>query len=235
MKAAEYKIYSLICPIDGKIKYIGKTKNTLCRRLREHIRVAKKGRPYGPKSEWINLVLSRGLKPIIALVEVCTKDNWRERERYWCGFYGGLFNLKRAGGGSDGERLELLDIQLIMPLLGHISDSSIAERIGATRKAVSYYREQLGIPASFDRSRNKPPPPMGGHNKIKFDESILGTLPDYKIAEKFGVDKSCVARRRRALGIKSYADSTGNNGTIKKGEPHRRWSKHAAFSARPTV
>mgnify|MGYP000929291322 CR=1 FL=1 len=53
----------------------------------------------------------------------------------------------------------------------------------------------------------------------------FGTMPDYKLAEIAGCSKPVIARRRKILGIKSYAEQTGNNGKIKKGDPHRRWEK----------
>ena len=70
---------------------------------------------------------------------------------------------------------------------------------------------------------------MGGWNKKDLPKEILDKLgkePDYILAKKAGVCKPCIARRRRALNIPSYAESTGNNGKIKLGDPHRRWNKN---------
>lgn len=46
--------------------------------------------------------------------------------------------------------------------------------------------------------------------------SLLGTMPDYRLAEKMGCNKRSVFRKRRELGIKSYGELTGNNGKFKK-------------------
>lgn len=56
---------------------------------------------------------------------------------------------------------------------------------------------------------------IGGWNKKSFPSHIIekfGTMPDYKLAEIAGTNKTTIARKRRNLGIKSYAESTGNNG-----------------------
>lgn len=71
------------------------------------------------------------------------------------------------------------------------------------------------------------PPKMGGHNRKELPFEIieqLGTMPDYKLAEKAGVSKRTILRKRQRFGVKSYAEQTGNDGKIKKGEPHRRWN-----------
>lgn len=50
-------------------------------------------------------------------------------------------------------------------------------------------------------------------------------MPDYKLAQIAGVDKSVIARTRRKSGIPSYADVTGSTGRFTKGMPHPRWSR----------
>lgn len=72
-------------------------------------------------------------------------------------------------------------------------------------------------------------PPIGRKwNAIKLPDdiiSMLGTMPDYKLAEIAGVAKKTILRRRVALGIKSYAETSGNTGTYKKGNFPARWLK----------
>ena len=66
----------------------------------------------------------------------------------------------------------------------------------------------------------------GGHNRKEFEPKffeMLGSMPDYKLAEIYKTNKHTVQRHRKRLGIISYAEKTGNNGKIKLGEPHRRW------------
>lgn len=54
---------------------------------------------------------------------------------------------------------------------------------------------------------------------IKWTEenlSLLGTMPDYRLAQKMGCNKKSVMEKRRECGIKSYAEQTGNTGQFIK-------------------
>ena len=57
-------LYSLDCPITGKIQYIGKTIN-LEQRYKQHLREKK----YNKKCQWIRSLKSKGLKPTITKIE----------------------------------------------------------------------------------------------------------------------------------------------------------------------
>lgn len=224
-----YKIYSLRCPITNELVYVGKTQNSLHRRCYEHIRVAKVGRPNTSKRDWILDLLSRGKKPIIELLEICTKKNWRERERYWCDQINPPLNHNTAGGGSDGERVNKSDIAIILDRLGKVSDDALAKEIGRTRKTIAYYRNQLGIPAklqdrSLPRKKGRKAP-----NKIEVPQRyavMLGTIPDYELEKISGISKKRLMKERHKLGIKSYAETTNHTGKFFKGMSHPRWSKY---------
>lgn len=45
--------------------------------------------------------------------------------------------------------------------------------------------------------------------------ALLGTMPDYKLAERVGCSKKTIMRARHFLGVASYADTTGNSGRFK--------------------
>ena len=58
-----------------------------------------------------------------------------------------------------------------------------------------------------------------GWNRKEFSQEIiskLGTMPDYKLAKIADTNKTTMARIRKNLGIKSYAEETGNDGRFKK-------------------
>ena len=57
----EHKIYALICPITGTIKYIGKTVFELLFRLDGHFR----DKDPGHKGNWIKSLKAKGLVPEI--------------------------------------------------------------------------------------------------------------------------------------------------------------------------
>jgi len=225
-------IYALVDPRTKRERYIGRTVNPLRRRLREHIATAARGKLKDRrKADWFDELAALGLAPDIVEIDRVGLDSFQAAERRWVAHFRAihpdLLNVKRGGDGGLGGHFVVWTPELDA-MLGKVTDSALAKRIGVTRKAVSYRREQLGIPASFDRSENKPPPPMGGHNKLDLPAAVIarmGKEPDYRIADDLGIQKSIIARRRRSLGIPSYAESTGNRGVFTKGMPHPRWSK----------
>lgn len=225
-------IYSLSDPRDGRVRYIGRTINPLERRLREHLYVGKRGKiKDGRKAAWFAELAAIGMKPVICLLQEASKEDFQAVEKMLIEKYRkthpDLLNVRAGGDGSLGGHFIKWTPELDAKL-GTVPDVALARELGVTRKSVSYRREQLGIPASFDRTNNTPPPPMGGHNRIEFPPEVIaqfGKKPDYLIAAEFGCSKKAVISRRNKLGIPSYATQTGNTGRIKSGEPHRRWSK----------
>lgn len=95
----DYKIYSLSDPTTMKIRYIGVTTNSLERRLYQHKYTAIKRKVDTHVAKWIRHLYKDNLLPIISLIEVCTKDNWEEREKYWISFYDNLTNIREGGAG----------------------------------------------------------------------------------------------------------------------------------------
>ena len=221
-------IYGLVDPNTDAIMYIGQTSQDIKARLRDHISKARRHNGASDKNEWISTLLSEGKKPVIELLEKTTREIKSEREAYWLEKHKETaLNIAPAGAGGAYDH-RILWTKELDAKLGVLSDAEIAEEIGCTRKAVSYRRIQLGIKASNNKRRMKPPPNRGGWNKIILtDETIaeLGKCPDHVLAKVAGVDKTVIARARRKRGIKSYAEQTGNNGQFKKGNPHPRWSR----------
>jgi hypothetical protein len=81
----------------------------------------------------------------------------------------------------------------LLALLGTVPDSEIAAKLGCERKTVSYRRQCLGVPASFDRTNNIPPPANGGWNRKTLADctiGALGTMPDWKLAEELALAKN---------------------------------------------
>lgn len=74
-------IYKLIDPRTNEIRYVGKTKKTLRKRLYEHL-TKRNLTPKTHKNNWIKQLLNEGFNPIIKTIEIVNELNWKEREVY---------------------------------------------------------------------------------------------------------------------------------------------------------
>lgn len=225
-------IYALIDPRNIQIRYVGKTVNPLSLRLQEHIWISRTNRSKCRRAVWIKELFELNLKPEIKLLETVEEKDWKEAERRWedelkaQGF--DLLNSMPTGGGCGRNEKRIHWTNELIAQLGVIPDAIIADGLKVSRKAVTYKRNSLGIKASFDRTRNTPPPKMAGWNKISLPADAikkLGKIPDYILAREYNVSKEVIQRARKARKIISYADSAGKNGQFQKGQPHPRWQK----------
>lgn len=217
------RVYALLCPETGTPRYVGKTTQRLIDRIRSHVNAARKQKT--PKDIWIKAIKS---PPAAIVLQECGVAESASVERRWVKRLSRfpLLNAAPAGSGNPGVgRVAWTDE--IDKRLGTVNDAELAALLGCDRKTVAYRRACFGIPPCRDRTKNQPPPPTGGWNKKPIPPEVdqyLGRLPDYKVAEQFDIPKRAVQRRRKKLGISSYAQLTGNDGRIKQGEPHRRWT-----------
>lgn len=92
-------IYALADPDKPQmIRYIGKTKKTLSDRLSHHLWYMR--RKNTPKNAWLKKLRREGKRPAMWPIEICTPDNWEERERFWIRLFRnlpGLLNLTEGG------------------------------------------------------------------------------------------------------------------------------------------
>lgn len=93
------KIYTLSHPETGEVRYVGKTKYTLSKRLSQHIcekRVNK-------RTCWIKSITNNGLIPKIELLESCGESDWIDIERFYISYFRYIgVRLVNATGGGDG-------------------------------------------------------------------------------------------------------------------------------------
>lgn len=66
-----HKVYILIDPRDGEIRYVGRTQLLLKDRLSNHIHSRNQ---YTRRAGWINELLELGLKPDILMIQDCGSD-----------------------------------------------------------------------------------------------------------------------------------------------------------------
>ena len=105
MEEIKYTIYKLIDPETNETRYIGLTFNDLKQRLRSHCSEKSKSH----KSNWVQLLGSKGLKPIIESIEedISSYDDVCEREVYYIEKYKSeghrLTNM--ASGGNKNKKM----------------------------------------------------------------------------------------------------------------------------------
>lgn len=92
---------------NGEIRYIGKTKNHIRKRLYAHIKESK-GDSKSYKNNWIKYLTSKGERPIIEVIDEVPEEEWEFWEQYWIfqfkcwGF--NLTNLSSGGYNNNYKR-----------------------------------------------------------------------------------------------------------------------------------
>lgn len=95
----QYNIYSLKHPITLEIRYIGVTVKNPKERLYQHKYAALKKNSPTHVAKWLRKLYSEGLSPVVNLIEICGKENWEEREKYWIAQFSNLTNINEGGSG----------------------------------------------------------------------------------------------------------------------------------------
>lgn len=105
-------IYTLTCPLTKQIKYVGKS-NDIKNRVKQHIYRIKHTDIILEKDKWIKDLLSKGLKPIIDILDEVPVKEWDYWERFWIltitswGF--DLVNIRKGGNGYGSHSLETIE------------------------------------------------------------------------------------------------------------------------------
>jgi hypothetical protein len=100
-------IYCLKDPKTLEVRYVGKTKLSLEKRLNQHIKESKTvlnkngQRNINKRYSWIISLLKNNIVPIIELIEETDELNWCEREKFWISKYENLTNMTSGGEGGD--------------------------------------------------------------------------------------------------------------------------------------
>lgn len=96
-------IYALKDPRNDSVKYIGKT-SYLKSRLAKHVYNRNQGNTH--KNNWIKLLLSENLLPIMEVIEECDETNWEEKEIFWIAKYKEMGNkLTNSTDGGEGATI----------------------------------------------------------------------------------------------------------------------------------
>lgn len=93
-------IYILLDPETQQVRYVGKA-NNVSQRFKAHLNKARKHQKH--KSNWINSLKRKGLKPIIEVIDVVSIEDWIFWETYWISqFKSWGFKLLNYTLGGDG-------------------------------------------------------------------------------------------------------------------------------------
>ncbi len=107
-------MYKLKDPITNEIRYVGKTKKSLTKRLYEHL-TKRNLIPNNHKNNWIKKLLKSQVKPKIELLEIVNENNWIEKEIYWIKYLKStgckLTNTSDGGEGSFGYKMKKESVQ----------------------------------------------------------------------------------------------------------------------------
>jgi group I intron endonuclease len=134
-------IYGLICPISGKIKYIGLTKKDPIKRLSAHITETKyyikKGLFLNRKHTWIKKLINLEIcdKIKIEILEECEFDILAEKEIFWINEYK-KFDITNSTDGGDGV------FNLSDDARKRISNANSGEKNGMYGKRMNRTKEQ---------------------------------------------------------------------------------------------
>lgn len=133
------RIYGIVCPIAGEIRYIGKTEQSLHRRLSNHFSECRKHQ-FSHKHRWIAKCLSLGLRPTMWLLEeVGDGQEWQAREKAWIRKANELgFRLTNQTVGGDG-------ILLTDPDAIERFKKNLAEAMKRVRSAEGYLHKRSQV------------------------------------------------------------------------------------------
>lgn len=153
-------IYKLIDPITKEVRYVGKTKNSLTKRLYEHCTL-RNLKTNTHKNNWIKKLINLNLRPEISLIEEVSNDNWVEREKYWIKLYKdnncNLTNTCDGGEGSFGYKMPKESIEKSLNTRKNNGSLKRSEeckkRISLSKKGSTHSKEQTEYVASLLRKK----------------------------------------------------------------------------------
>lgn len=194
-------IYGLICPIDGQIRYIGKSIRPK-ERLQNHMQDTSKCH----RTHWIQKLRSKGLRPEITILEqVSSEDVWQERERYWIARGKELgWPLTNNTSGGDGvcDLPQEARERIRKTWIGRKHTEETKAKIGATSRlkrhtdehkaAMSEKMKQRKITwgAKIAESTRK----LSAQDQADILDALSSGVKNKDLAEKYGVHRTTISK-----------------------------------------
>lgn len=94
-------VYALICPIDGCVRYVGKTKS-LKSRYNQHIK--KLDKQATPKRIWLEMLFSKKLLPKMEVLVAVDGDARTEEQRFLDKHKETAFNIHNPEKGAKSKK-----------------------------------------------------------------------------------------------------------------------------------
>lgn len=181
---AGFVIYTLECPVTGQIRYIGQTKRPK-ERLSKHIRQSKN--PKIHSECWINSLTSKGLLPIMRIIDECNENDIDLLEKMYIGLFRSwgfdLTNRQEGGQSKRGMNHKTREKLRQFNLGKKQSEETKAKRsatlkitwqnpeLRALKSRQTTELNKLGITGSKGRSTKKKGQPFAG-DKNKLSDSL---------------------------------------------------------------
>lgn len=190
-------IYLLRDPRNGAVRYVGKANNPTQRKTNHSCRSTSKGlRRHG----WIQELRAHNLRPQFEIIEECTGNSWRERERFWIAHYGGIRNLLNARLGGEIVRPASREIYLAMgeKRCGVPRSEETKRRVSESLRGHTVSAETRAKLRAANQAQFSDPKARAAHQQGM--ESWWANLPEDKKQRVFeGSEHS----RRNGIGVKA--------------------------------
>jgi hypothetical protein len=211
------KIYTLADPRNNEIRYIGKTVQSLEKRLCGHISTAIHNREKSYKTNWVKQLLNNNLLPIIELIEEVNENIWEQTEQYWIAqFKAWNFSLVNMTEGGDGNKNQFVSKESIekraQALRGIPRPQEVRKKISLGHKGKKLSmatKEKLkAINTGKKQSEETKAKRYKAVIKLSLDGEFIAEYPSLQHAAlenntHRGVIQNCCAKRRKtAAGFK---------------------------------
>lgn len=195
-------IYSLRCPLDNQIKYIGLTSN-FNKRKSQHRCFSEKMSKNSRYNNWKDKLKLLNERPIVEIVEMVDKCNLSEREIYWISEFKkqfDLFNLTTGGEYSmisENHNSKFLKGNKLEDYYGIEKAKEIKSKIGLKGENNPNYR---GKSCNLEW-RNKQSISQSKKTLLLFDgEMFIGEFPNSKSISEYLCCSSSTIRESKRCG-----------------------------------
>jgi hypothetical protein len=221
-------IYALLDPRSFVLRYVGKTSNTLIRRLAKHLVESRHNR--WRSGRWIQSLVKLGLRPVIVSLQIVPDGtDWAAAERFWISHFKAtgcdLLNHTPGGEGRSGLHTEAAKAKmsaahkgvrlseehkrsLSAARRGHLTPQAVRDKISAAQKGIR--RGSIVFSNPEERRRKISAATKGrvitDEQRAKISRTLLGRR---LVSQEIQAEILCLARggaSRREIGSRLSVD-----------------------------